>query len=71
MTTGQLQAKQSDRLAYQMAMTTMGGVGLTAHATVSEDQQSMRVSVVPNFQGLANSNGRPVVDLPLIPGASR
>jgi hypothetical protein len=70
-TAAQAQANQSDRLAYQMAMTTMTGVGLTARATVSEDQQSLRVSVIPNFQGLSSSSGRPVVDLPLIPGASR
>jgi hypothetical protein len=61
--------EQSERLALQTAITSPSGLSLTAKATVSDDRQTVRVSLVPNF----NAVGAPqsaVIDLPLIPGGT-
>jgi tetratricopeptide (TPR) repeat protein len=62
-------AKQSDRLAFQTAISSLGGVNLTTRTTVSADQRTMRVSLIPSFQQVGSSSTA-VIDLPLIPGGT-
>jgi hypothetical protein len=60
---------QSEKLAFQAAMSSVAGVNLTTRATVSADQQTVRLTLIPDF---TTPGGRPtaILNLPLIPGGT-
>jgi hypothetical protein len=63
-------SKQSERLTYQTAMQSLSGsFGITAKTAVSADQQTLRITVEPNFRVAGTGPAR--VELPLIPGGTK
>src|SRR5205814_1224467 len=61
--------KQQEQLVFQGgASSGASGVYLTTQGHVSADGQFMRLSINPVFQPQAIGNGRPQLDVPLIPG---
>jgi len=63
--------KQAEHIAFQTAMTPPGsGMNLSATATVSADQQYLRLSVTPMFRTSGATMPRPASNFPLIPGGA-
>jgi tetratricopeptide (TPR) repeat protein len=60
---------QSERLAFQAAVPSAGGIHLTTQATLSPDRRALRLTVRPDFNALP-ARRTPVLDLPFIPGST-